>query len=253
MDPITIGIYAVVGLAVLIYLLANTHFINEYERAVRFRMGRAVEGLVSAGPTLVMAPITRLVRVSMRIRVLEIAKQDAITKDNVSLSVSAAAYYKVVDVRKFVLAFGITEDYDEVVPQVSQVAQTTLRALIGEFDLNTLLSESQKTAERLRELIDAATEVWGIQVTSVEIRSVDLPEGMRRAMGQAAEAQREAAAKVIAAEGELKASATLAEAAEKLSGNHGAMELRRLQTLAEIAVEQNSTIVFPFPVELLRK
>lgn len=241
------GMWIAGVLAIANYFIICTHFIPEYERAVRFRMGRAQDGLAGPGPVVVLWPLSTITRVSQRVGVMEIQKQDAITKDNVSITVSAAAYYKVVDVRKFVLGV------EDGLQATNQVAQTTLRSIIGEFDLNTLLSEQSRTTARLREIIDRATEVWGVEVSSVEIRSVDLPEGVRRAMGQAAEASREASAKIIAAEAEFNAAAKLAEAAHVLASEPGSMELRRLQTLAEIAIEQNSTIIFPFPIELLRR
>jgi regulator of protease activity HflC (stomatin/prohibitin superfamily) len=178
--------------------------------------------------------------------VLEVPSQDIITRDNVSLKVSAVVYSKVLDPKQAIV--GVENYYYAT----SQIAQTTLRSILGEVSLDELLADREKLSLRLREIIDRSTEPWGVQVNSVELKSVDLPEQIQRAMGKQAEAEREKRAKVIAAEGELMASTQLLEAANKISQNPTAIQMRYLQTLTEIAVEKNSTIVFPLPMELMK-
>jgi len=175
-----------------------------------------------------------------------VPSQDVITRDNVSLKVSAVVYFRVLDTKLAILG---VENYHYA---TSQIAQTTLRSILGEVSLDELLAEREKLSQRLREIIDTSTEPWGVEVTSVELKSVDLPEQIQRAMGKQAEAEREKRAKVIAAEGELMASQQLLEAADKISQNPVAIQMRYLQTLTEIAVEKNSTIIFPLPMELMK-
>jgi len=243
---IGLGSFMPVAVAIVIWLIACVRVINEYERAVLFTLGKV--GATPKGPGLifVLRPLQRAVLVSLRTVVLDVPSQDIITRDNVSLKVSAVVYFRVLNVQQAILG---VEDYRYA---TSQIAQTTLRSVLGEVSLDELLAEREKLSQRLREIIDTSTEPWGVEVTSVELKSVDLPEQIQRAMGKQAEAEREKRAKVIAAEGELMASQQLLEAANKISQNPVAIQMRYLQTLAEIAVEKNSTIVFPLPVELLR-
>jgi regulator of protease activity HflC (stomatin/prohibitin superfamily) len=242
----TLGCFGPIIIVAIIWLAACIRVVNEYERAVIFTLGKV--GPIPKGPGLifVLRPFQRAVVVSLRTVVLDVPSQDIITRDNVSLKVSAVVYFRVLKAQEAILK---VENYYYA---TSQIAQTTLRSLLGEVSLDELLAEREKLSQRLREIIDTSTEPWGVEVTSVELKSVDLPEQIQRAMGKQAEAEREKRAKVIAAEGELMASQQLLEAADKISQNPVAIQMRYLQTLAEIAVEKNSTIVFPLPVELLR-
>jgi len=237
-----------VGILVVfvIWLLSCLRVVNEYERAVVFTLGKVGEIPKGPGLVFVLRPFQRAVVVSLRTVVLDVPSQDIITRDNVSLKVSAVVYFRVLDTKQAIL--GVENYYYAT----SQIAQTTLRSVLGEVSLDELLADREKLSLRLREIIDMATEPWGIEVTAVELKSVDLPEQIQRAMGKQAEAEREKRAKVIAAEGELMASAQLLEAANRISQNPVAIQMRYLQTLSEISVEKNSTIVFPLPVELLR-
>jgi len=232
--------------AVIVWLASCIRVINEYERAVIFTLGKV--GPVPKGPGLifVLRPFQRAVVVSLRTVVLDVPSQDIITRDNVSLKVSAVVYFKVLDTKQAII--GVENYYFAT----SQIAQTTLRSVLGEVSLDELLAAREKLSVRLREIIDRSTEPWGVEVTSVELKSVDLPDQIQRAMGKQAEAEREKRAKIIAAEGELLASQQLLEAADKISQNPVAIQMRYLQTLTEIAVEKNSTIVFPLPMELMK-
>ncbi len=230
----------------LFYLLACIKVVNEYERAVIFRLGKLLSEPKGPGLIFIFRPFDRAVIVSLRTAVLDVPSQDIITRDNVSLKVSAVVYSKVIDTRQAVVG---VENYRFA---TSQIAQTTLRSVLGEVTLDELLAAREKLSQRLREIIDMATEPWGVQVSAVELKSVDLPDQIQRAMGRQAEAEREKRAKIIAAEGELLASQQLLEAANVISTNPTAIQMRYLQTLAEIAVEKNSTILFPLPIELMR-
>jgi regulator of protease activity HflC (stomatin/prohibitin superfamily) len=240
------GCSGILILAFVMWLFSCIRIVNEYERAVIFTLGKV--GAVPKGPGLIFVfrPFQRAVVVSLRTVVLDVPSQDIITRDNVSLKVSAVVYFRVMDTRQAIL--GVENYYYAT----SQIAQTTLRSILGEVSLDELLADREKLSVRLREIIDKSTEPWGIEVTAVELKSVDLPEQIQRAMGKQAEAEREKRAKVIAAEGELLASQQLLEAANKVSQNPVAIQMRYLQTLSEIAAEKNSTIVFPLPIELLR-
>ena len=229
-----------------IWLLSCIRIINEYERAVIFTLGKVGDAPKGPGLVFVLRPFQRAVVVSLRTVVLDVPSQDVITRDNVSLKVSAVVYFRVLDTKLAILG---VENYHYA---TSQIAQTTLRSILGEVSLDELLAEREKLSQRLREIIDTSTEPWGVEVTSVELKSVDLPDQIQRAMGKQAEAEREKRAKVIAAEGELLASQQLLEAADKISQNPVAIQMRYLQTLTEIAVEKNSTIVFPLPMELMK-
>jgi regulator of protease activity HflC (stomatin/prohibitin superfamily) len=235
-----------VVVAFVVWLVSCIRIVNEYERVVVFTLGKVGETPKGPGLVLVFGPFQRAVVVSLRTVVLDVPSQDIITRDNVSLKVSAVVYFRVLDPRQAILG---VENYSYA---TSQIAQTTLRSVLGEVSLDELLADREKLSQRLREIIDMATEPWGIEVTAVELKSVDLPEQIQRAMGKQAEAEREKRAKVIAAEGELMASAQLLQAANCISQNPVAIQMRYLQTLSEISTEKNSTIVFPLPVELLR-
>ncbi len=219
--------------------------LNEYERAVVFRLGRLVE---TRGPGLVLIlfPIEKMVKVSLRTLVHDVPTQDVITRDNVSVKVNAVVYFRVVDPAKSVV------EVENFLQATSQIAQTTLRSVLGQAELDELLSEREKLNEELQSIIDAHTDPWGIKVSAVEVKHVDLPQEMQRAMARQAEAEREKRAKIIHADGELQASKSLAEAAEAISANPTTLQLRYLQTLTEISAEHNSTIVFPLPIDLLR-
>jgi regulator of protease activity HflC (stomatin/prohibitin superfamily) len=234
------------AVVVFIYLLACLRVINEYERAIVFRLGKVLRQPKGPGLIFVFRPFERAVVVSQRVVVLDVPSQDVITRDNVSLKVSAVVYFKVRDPLQAVIGV------EQFLYATSQIAQTTLRSVLGEVTLDELLQAREKLSVRLRQLIDGATETWGIEVSSVELKSVDLPEQIQRAMGRQAEAEREKRAKIIAAEGELLASEKLLEAANRLSQNPTSIQMRYLQTLTEIAVEKNSTILFPLPLELMK-
>lgn len=235
-----------IAFVVIVYLFTSIRVVREYERAVIFRLGKLLPEPKGPGLIFIFRPIDRAVMISKRVVVLDVPSQDIITRDNVSLKVSAVVYFKVVAPRQAVVG---VENY---LYATSQIAQTTLRSILGEVTLDELLAEREKLSARLRAIIDSATEPWGIEVSSVELKSVDLPDQIQRAMGKQAEAEREKRAKIIAAEGELLASQQLLEAANKISQNPTAIQMRYLQTLTEIAVEKNSTIVFPLPLELIR-
>ena len=239
-----------VALVVLIGLLAalaaaSVRVLREYERAVVFRLGRLV-GQRGPGLVLLIPAIDRMVRVSLRTVTLNIPPQNVITCDNVPAHVDAVAYFRVVDPDASVV------DIEDAVKATSQIAQTTLRSVLGKADLDALLSERERLNEDLQQIIDEQTEPWGIKVSTVEIKDVGIPTTMQRAMARQAEAERERRAKVIHAEGELQAASTLSEAAGVLSANPAAIQLRYLQTLSEIGAEQNSTIVFPLPIDLIK-
>ncbi|MBL0212108.1 MAG: slipin family protein [Holophagaceae bacterium] len=231
---------------IAIWVLSCLRVVNEYERAVIFRLGKVLPQPKGPGLIVIFRPIDKAVVISLRTVVLEVPSQDVITRDNVTLKVSAVVYSKVVNPLQAVVG---VENYQWA---TSQISQTTLRSVLGEVTLDELLADREKLSGRLREIIDSATEPWGVEVTAVELKSVDLPEQIQRAMGKQAEAEREKRAKIIAAEGELMASQQLLDAANKLSQNPTAIQMRYLQTLTEIAVEKNSTIVFPLPMEIMK-
>ena len=231
---------------VVLYLLNAIKVLREYERGVIFRLGRVLSKPKGPGLIFVFPPIDRIVRVSLRIVVMDIPPQDVITKDNVSVKVNAVVYFRVMEPQKAVLE---VQDY---LFATSQLAQTTLRSVLGVVELDGLLSEREKLNVKLQEIIDKHTDPWGIKVQLVEMKHVDLPENMVRAIARQAEAERERRAKVIHAEGEFQASDKLRQAADVISGNPQALQLRFLGTLAEIATEKNSTIVFPLPIDMLK-
>jgi regulator of protease activity HflC (stomatin/prohibitin superfamily) len=229
----------------LVFLSRWINILNEYERAVVFRLGRLVKHVKGPGLVLIFWPIDRMVKISMRTVVHDVPSQDVITKDNVSVKVNAVVYFRVVDPAKAVV------EVENYLYATSQMAQTTLRSVLGQAELDELLSEREKLNLKLQSIIDAHTDPWGIKVSSVEVKDVDLAQEMQRAMAKQAEAEREKRAKIIHAEGELLASKQLAEAADVISQNPTTLQLRYLQTLTEIAAEQNSTILFPIPIDMM--
>jgi regulator of protease activity HflC (stomatin/prohibitin superfamily) len=235
----------VVSLIVL-YILNSIKILREYERGVIFRLGRVLPQPKGPGLILVFSPIDRIVRISIRTITMDIPPQDVITKDNVTVKVNAVLYFKVIDPLKCVIEVA---DYGYA---TSQLAQTTLRSLLGQVPLDDLLSEREKLNMRLQEIIEQHTDPWGIKVQLVEMKQVDLPENMIRAIAKQAEAERERRAKVIHADGEFQAADKLLQAADIISRNPQALQLRFLSTLTEIATEKNSTIVFPLPMEFLK-
>jgi regulator of protease activity HflC (stomatin/prohibitin superfamily) len=234
----------IVVVVVVLYLISSIHILKEYERGVIFRLGKLMPLPKGPGLILVFRPIDSLVTVSLRTAVHDVPPQDIISRDNVSVKVNAVVYYRVIDPRRAIVE---VENYTYA---TSQLAQTTLRSVLGQAELDDLLSERDRLNQQLQQILDNQTDPWGIKVSAVEVKHVDLPEDMRRAMARQAEAEREKRAKIIHAEGELIASEKLSQAAAVLATQTGAMTLRYLQTLNEIAAEQNSTIVFPLPVEL---
>lgn len=230
---------------VLLILFSGFRVLNEYERGVVFRLGRILPPR-GAGLTWIIPGIDKMIKISLRLITMDVPSQDIITKDNVSVKVNAVVYFKVIDPVKAVLQ---VENY---LYATSQLSQTTLRSVLGQVELDQLLSEREHLNIKLQEVIDKQTDPWGIKVSLVELKYVDLPQDMQRAMAKQAEAERLKRAKVISAEGEYLASARLAEASDILSKNPIAVQLRYLQTLTEIATEKNSTVIFPVPIDLLK-
>ncbi len=231
---------------VVLYLLNAIKILREYERGVIFRLGRVLAKPKGPGLIFVFPPIDRMVRVSLRIVVMDIPPQDVITKDNVSVKVNAVVYFRVMEPQRAIIE---VQDY---LFATSQLAQTTLRSVLGEVELDGLLSEREKLNAQLQEIIDKHTDPWGIKVQLVEMKHVDLPENMIRAIAKQAEAERDKRAKIIHADGEYQAAGQLTKAADIISANPQALQLRFLGTLAEIATEKNSTIIFPIPIEMLK-
>jgi regulator of protease activity HflC (stomatin/prohibitin superfamily) len=230
---------------VVIYLLSSIKILREYERAVIFRLGRLLPEPKGPGLILVFAPIDRMVRVSLRIDTLEVPAQDVVTRDNVTVKVNAVIYFRVMEPRLAVV------EVTNFLYATSQLAQTTLRSVLGEVELDELLSSREKLNLRLQSILDQHTAAWGVKVTMVEVKQVDLAEQMIRALARQAEAERERRAKIIHAEGEYTASTKLAMAAEVIQKQPAAIQLRYLQTLVEIGVEKNTTIVFPLPLDII--
>lgn len=231
-------------LIVLLFLQASIKIINEYERAVVLRLGK-FHKVKGPGLILLIPVIDRMRKIDLRTVTLDVPPQEVITRDNVSIRVSAVVYFRVVDPDK---AFLQVEDYYYA---TSQLSQTTLRSICGQAELDEILAEREKLNMKIQEILDAETEPWGVKVSKVEIKEIDLPEEMKRAMAKQAEAERERRAKIISADGEYQASKTLLEAAKIMAENPITLQLRYLQTLTEIATEKNSTILFPLPIELL--
>jgi regulator of protease activity HflC (stomatin/prohibitin superfamily) len=236
----------IVAIIAIFFILSWIKVLKEYERGVVFRLGRVLDKPKGPGLILVLSPIDKLIRIGLRTIVHDVPPQDIITRDNVSVKVNAVVYFRVLDPKKAVIE---VQDY---LYATSQLSQTTLRSVLGQADLDELLSARDKLNSRLQTIIDEHTDPWGIKVSMVEIKHVDLPQEMQRAMAKQAEAERERRAKVIHAEGEQQASAKLLEAANTLSQNPSTIQLRYLQTLVEIGSENSSTIIFPMPIDLLK-
>ncbi len=239
------SIIGVVIMFVVLVLSSSIRVLREYERGVIFRLGRLI---AAKGPGLILLiPIVdRMVKVSLRTIVLDVPPQDVITRDNVSVKVSAVVYFRVIDSSKAIV------EVENYMFATSQLSQTTLRSILGQSEMDELLAERDKINKQLQEIIDHQTEPWGIKVSLVEVKHIDLPQEMQRAMAKQAEAERERRAKVIAAEGEFQASSKLADAAQILSRDPAALQLRYLQTLTVIAAEHNSTTLFPIPIDLFK-
>lgn len=235
----------VIAVIIGLYILSSIKILPEYERGVIFRLGRLLSEPKGPGIFLVFAPIDKIVRISLRQEAFEVPPQDIITRDNVTLKVNAVVFLRVVEPRRAVVE---VLDYRY---QTSQFAQTTLRSVLGEVELDDLLAHREQLNVRIQEILDQHTEPWGVKVANVEVKQVDLPESMLRAMARQAEAEREKRAKLIHAEGEFAASQRLADAAKILASEPTTIQLRYLQTLTEIGVEKNTTIVFPLPVDIL--
>ena len=240
-----IPVYLFVVVVIIFFLASAIKVLNEYERGVIFRLGRVLGAPKGPGLIILIPIIDRMVKVGLRTVVLDVPSQDMITRDNVSIKVNAVVYFRVIDPLKAII------DVENFLYATSQLSQTTLRSVLGQAELDDLLSHREKINERLQEILDTHAEPWGIKVSNVEVKNVDLPQEMQRAISRQAEAERERRAKVIAAEGEFQASAKLSEASDVLSRNPMALQLRYLQTLIEISTEKNSTIVFPLPIDLI--
>ena len=244
----TIPVFSLVVVLFAIFILANSiRVLREYERGVIFRLGRLVKG-GEKGPGLIfLIPIVdRMVKVSLRTVVMDVPPQDVITQDNVSIKVNAVIYFRVLQPYKAIV------EVENYLVATSQFSQTTLRSVLGQSELDDLLSQREKINQKLQQIIDSHTEPWGIKVSNVEVKQIDLPQEMQRAMAKQAEAERERRSKIIAAEGEFQASQKLADAAKILDVQPSALTLRYLQTLREIAVENNSTTIFPVPIDFLK-
>jgi regulator of protease activity HflC (stomatin/prohibitin superfamily) len=239
-----LGTLIVIGFF-LLWIWNSLYIIKEWERGVVLRLGRLLPEAKGAGIRLVFWPIETLYRISLRLETLDVPPQDIITRDNVSVKVNAVCYFRVVDAN---LALSQVQNYQYA---TSQLAQTTLRSVVGQFELDEILSQREKVNAKLQVILDQDTEPWGIKVSKVEVKQVDIPEQMQRAIAKQAEAERERRAKVIHADGEYEASSKLAEAAKVLETQPSAIQLRYLQTLTEIGVEKNTTIVFPLPIDII--
>jgi regulator of protease activity HflC (stomatin/prohibitin superfamily) len=241
---VAIGVLVVIAFFLLIFLGSAVRVLREYERGVIFRLGRLI---AQKGPGLILLipVIDRMVRVDLRTVTLNIPPQEVITRDNVPTRVNAVAYFRVVDPNNAIV------EVENFLLATSQISQTALRSVLGKADLDQLLAERERLNEDLQKIIDEQTEPWGVKVTTVEIKDVEIPEQMQRAMARQAEAERERRAKIIAAEGEFQAAEKLSQAADIISRNPATLQLRYLQTLLEMGVNQNTTIVFPLPIELM--
>ena len=246
MEGLTVSPTLVVAVLAMLYIISSIQILAEYERGVIFRLGKLLPNPKGPGVVLVFRPIDRIVRISLRTVVHDVPPQDIITRDNVSVKVNAVVFFRVIEPRRAVVE---VEDY---VYATSQLAQTTLRSVLGQAELDDLLAQRDRLNQELQQILDHQTDPWGIKVSAVEVKHVDLPENMQRAMGRQAEAEREKRAKIIHAEGELIASDKLAQAAAIIDREPSAIILRYLQTLTEIGAEKNTTVVFPLPLELLR-
>lgn len=239
LSPLTVAV-----LLVVLYLISSVKILAEYERGVIFRLGRVLPQAKGPGIILVFSPIDRMERVSLRVEAMDVPSQDVVTKDNVTVKVNAVVYFRVVDPTKAII------EVARYLYATSQLAQTTLRSVLGEVELDELLSAREKVNLRLQDVLDKHTDPWGVKVTMVEVKQVDFPEQMIRAIAKQAEAERERRAKIIHAEGEYIAAEKLSMAAEMLQRQPAAMQLRYLQTLVEIGAEKNTTVVFPLPIDI---
>src|SRR3979411_1161278 len=246
MFEFSIGTLVVIGF-VLIWFWNSLYIIKEWERGVVLRLGRLLPEEKTAGINFVVWPIETLYRINLRLETLDVPPQDIITRDNVSVKVNAVCYFRVVDAN---LAMSQVQNYQYA---TSQLAQTTLRSIVGQFELDEILSQRDKVNAKLQIILDTDTEPWGIKVSKVEVKQVDIPEQMQRAIAKQAEAERERRAKIIHAEGEYEASQKLADAAKVLETQPTAIQLRYLQTLTEIGTEKNTTIVFPLPIDIINQ
>ena len=242
-----IPIPAIVAIIVVLYVVSSVKILREYERGVIFRLGRLLPYAKGPGIFLVFAPVDRMVRISLRQEALEVKPQDIITRDNVTLKVNAVIFLRVIDPRQAVV------EVSDYLNQTSQFAQTTLRSVLGEAELDELLAHREKINMRLQSILDTHTAPWGVKVVNVEVKQVDLPESMLRAMAKQAEAEREKRSKIIHAEGEFSAAQRLVDAARLLAEQPVSIQLRYLQTLTEIGVEKNTTLVFPVPVDIFSR
>ncbi len=231
---------------IILYLWSTVNILKEYERAVVFRLGRLLPAAQGPGLIFIFWPVYRMVRVSLRTITLDVPPQDIITRDNVSVKVNAIVYFRVMNAPRAIV------EVENYLYATSQLAQTTLRSVLGQVDLDDLLSHRETLNVKLQEILDQHTDAWGIKVSLVEVKQVDLPQEMQRAMAKQAEAEREKRAKIIHADGEFQAAAKLAEAAGVISREPVALQLRYLQTLTEIGVEKNTTVVFPVPIDILK-
>jgi regulator of protease activity HflC (stomatin/prohibitin superfamily) len=231
-------VFVILGLALVLYLIGSLRVLRQYERGVVFLLGK-FKGVRGAGLTLIFAPVQQMVRVSLRTVTMQIPSQKIITKDNVSIDIAAVAYYHISDPEKAVIVI------ENVYNAINQISQTTVRNVVGRFSLDQLLSGTASINLQIKNVIDGHTEPWGTQVTAVEIKDIMLPENMQRAMAKEAEAERERRAKIVAAEGEYQAAVKLGQAADIITEHPVALQLRTLQTMAEISIERNSTIIFP--------
>src|SRR3989475_1924237 len=244
MEPLFVGVALMVGLG-LIWFWNSIYIIKEWERGVVLRLGRLIPDAKNAGLRVVVWPIETLYRINMRIETLDVPPQDIITRDNVSVKVNAVCYFRVVDANQ---ALSQVQNYTYA---TSQLAQTTIRSVVGQFELDEILAQRDKVNAKLQLIRDTETEPWGIKVSKVEVKQVDIPEQMQRAIARQAEAERERRAKIIHADGEFQASSKLAEAAKVLETQPAAIQLRYLQTLTEIGAEKNTTIIFPIPIDII--
>jgi len=246
MEFFGLGFFGIAAVVIALYFLSSIKILAEYERGVIFRFGHLYPRAKGPGVILVLAPMDRIVRVSLRQEALEVPPQDIITRDNVTLKVNAVIFLRVIDPNKAVV------EVSNYVYQTSQFAQTTLRSVLGEQELDELLAHREKINLRLQSILDQHTSPWGVKVTNVEVKQVDMPESMLRAMAKQAEAEREKRSKIIHAEGEFSAAQRLVDAAHLLATEPVSVQLRYLQTLTEIGAEQNSTIVFPMPIDIIK-
>jgi len=246
MEGLTVSPMLVLSAIIVVYLITSIQILAEYERGVIFRLGKLLPQPKGPGVVLVFRPIDRIVRISLRTVVHDVPPQDIITRDNVSVKVNAVVFFRVIDPRKAVV------EVENFVYATSQLAQTTLRSVLGQAELDDLLAQRDRLNQQLQQILDHQTDPWGVKVSSVEVKHVDLPADMQRAIARQAEAEREKRAKIIHAEGELIASEKLSQAAGVIAAEPLAITLRYLQTLTEISAEKNSTIIFPLPIELLQ-